>query len=102
MVEERRQPFERRSEDYDLLRRIERLENLQSESQLLLRETTLMISRLNDTLIDLKAELTKIKDNDLKDLAKMKVSLSIVQWIGGSIGATGLSMIILFLFKAPS
>ena len=66
-----------------------------------MRESTLMIARLNETLIELKTELIKMRDNDLKDLAKMKVSLSIVQWIGGSIGATGLGMIMIYLFKQP-
>jgi hypothetical protein len=94
--------FGRRAEDHDLRRRVERLEMLQSESQLIIRESALMVGRLNETLLDFKQELTKIKDNDLKDLARMKVSLSIVHWIGGSIGATGLSMILIFLFKTPA
>lgn len=89
------------SEPDDLRRRVERLEGIQSELQALMRESTLMIARLNETLIELKTELIKMRDNDLKDLAKMKVSLSIVQWIGGSIGATGLGMIMIYLFKQP-
>ena len=90
------------SEPDDLRRRVERLEGIQSELQALMRESTLMIARLNETLIELKTELVKMRDNDLKDLAKMKVSLSIVQWIGGSVGATGMGMIMIYLFKQPS
>ncbi len=84
----------------DLRRRVERMEMVQSELQALMRETALMISRLNETLLDLKHEIVKMRDNDLKDVAKMKVSLSIVQWVGGSLGATGLSMILIYIFKA--
>lgn len=89
------------SEPDDLRRRVERLEGIQSELQALMRESTLMIARLNETLVELKAELVKMRDNDLKDLARMKVSLSIVQWIGGSVGATGMGMVMIYLFKQP-
>lgn len=88
--------------DDDLRRRVERLEGIQAELQALMRESTLMIARLNETLVELKQELIKMRDGDLKDLTKMKVSLAIVQWIGGSIGATGVGMIVVYLFKQPS
>lgn len=85
----------------DLRRRVERLENIQAELQALMRESTLMIARLNETLMELKGELVKLRDTE-KDVARMKVSLSVVQWLGGTIASSGVVMALAYVFKVQS
>lgn len=71
---------------------------IQAELQALMRESTLMIARLNETLVELKAELAKTREVE-KEVAKMKVSLSVVQWVGGTLGTTGFGLVLAYLFK---
>lgn len=86
------------ADDDELRRRIERLEGIQAELQLLMRESTLMIKRLNDTLVELKAELAQTRETE-KEVAKMKVSLSVTTWVGATIGTTGLGLVLAYLFR---
>ena len=99
--EERIKGLERLCDDEhndDLRRRVERVESILAEHQSLMRESTLMISRLNETLTELKEEIKKMREIE-KEVARMKVSITAVNWIAGTITTLAIGGVIAFLFK---
>ncbi len=86
--------------DGDLRRRVERVEGILAEHQALMRESTLMIARLNETLMDLKSELSRFRETE-KAVERMAVSLRAVNWLGGIVVTTAVAGIIAYLFKVP-
>lgn len=89
----------------DLRRRVERLEMIQSELQALMRESTMMAARLNETLIELKNEFRdmRVELRDIHDLelevANLKTGFAAIKWLGMTAGGGGVLMVLAYLFK---
>ena len=107
LFEERVKGLERACDEYsdeDLRRRVERVENILSEHQALMRESTLMIARLNETLIELKEAINTMREIELKhnnEIIKLSASVRLVNFIGGAIITAGVTAITVYLFKVP-
>lgn len=89
------------TDDDEIRRRLERLEGIQAELQALMRESTLMIARLNEIVDDIKKELGRLPEAE-KEVARIKVSVSFAQWIGGAIVSSGIVLILAYVFKVPT
>jgi uncharacterized coiled-coil protein SlyX len=89
--------------DGDLRRRVERVESILAEHQALMRESTLMIARLNETLIDFKFDLGKMRESSAK-LTESFIEVrthnhtirGLTVWLGGIAAAAIASGITLF------
>ena len=107
LFEERVKGLERACDEYsdeDLRRRVERVENILSEHQALMRESTLMIARLNETLIELKEAINTMREIELEhnnEIIKLSASVRLVNFIGGAIITAGVTAITVYLFKVP-
>lgn len=104
----------------DVRRRIERIEQNQSELSALMRENVMMSTRQNEIFLEvkesikeLKSEQVRVKEEskkehdkfDLKfnqvdvDLANLKLGFGAVKWLAGTIGGGGLIMALTYLFQ---
>ena len=106
--EERLRGLERINEldnDGDLRRRVEQVEKILSEHNALMRESVVMISRLNETLLDLRKQLEKFEDSEsdtTSEVARIKVITNITAFLGGAIVLAGVGLITTYLFKVPT
>lgn len=89
----------------DIRRRLERLEQIQGELQALLRESTLMTSRLNETISDqreefkqMRSELKELRQLEL-DVANLKLGFSAVKWFAAAVASTAILMVISYIFQ---
>ena len=87
--------------DGDLRRRVEHVEKILAEHNALMRESVVMIGRLNETLLDLKKQLEKFEVVE-KEVTRVKVVTNIVSYLGGAIVLAGIGLILTYLFKVPT
>ncbi|TCT21194.1 hypothetical protein EDC35_10447 [Thiobaca trueperi] len=85
----------------ELRRRIERIEQTATDLAMMLRENTLMIARLNDTLAEFKAEIIKVHAIE-KDLSNLAFGFSALKWLATAIGGSAVVLIMAYLFKGQA
>lgn len=82
----------------ELRRRLERVEQGATGLALIMRENTLMLSSLNDTVKEFKSDMIKIHSLE-KGLNQLEYGFSAIKWLATAVSGSAIVMIMAYLFK---
>ena len=85
----------------DLRRRVEHVEQGTASLAVVMRENTMMLARLNETVIEFKADMVKIHSLE-KGLNQLEFGFAAIKWLATEIGASPVVLVMAYLFKTQA